>query len=79
MKTRLALSFLVLAAAAASAQDGGKPAKPADPPPAAKKERKASREAEAAMKKYASLLHFPSHAYKLLEMNSHCDVAMLGG
>jgi hypothetical protein len=77
MKTRLALC-LVLVASAASAQDGAKP--PAAPPTGpAKKERKTDPAAEAAMKKYASLLHFPSDAYKTLEMNSHTDVAMMGG
>jgi hypothetical protein len=90
MKARIAFSFLALVAATAVAQDGAKPkeGKPAAPPiasappataPTAKKERKTTPEAEAAIKKYASLLHFPNSKYKTLEMNSHCDVAMAGG
>lgn len=82
MKTRLAPCLVLVVAAVASAQDGAKPPAgkaPASPPAAAKKERKATPEAEAAIKKYASLLHFPSHAYKTLEMSSHCDVALMGG
>jgi hypothetical protein len=86
MNARLASSIVLLAAAAAVAQD--KPAAPAAPAggagdkapaPAAKKERKASPEAEAALAKYASLLHFPTSRYKTLDMGSHCDVPMLGG
>jgi hypothetical protein len=68
---------LVLAASTAFAQD--KPAAPGAPAPAAKKERKTSPEAEAALTRYVSLLHFPSGKYKTLEMNSHTDVAMMGG
>ncbi len=90
MKARLASLSLLVAAAAASAQDGAKPpapppTKPADPPPAkattpaAKKERKTTPEAEAAIAKFASLLHFPSPKYKTVEMTSHCDVQMMGG
>jgi hypothetical protein len=89
MKSRIAFTFLALVAASAAAQDGEKPKdpKPAAPPaasppvpaPAAKKERSATPEAEAAIKKYASLLHFPNSKYKTVEMNSHCDVAMAGG
>lgn len=84
MNARLVSSIVLLAAAVAVAQD--KPASPAPPAggaegktPATKKERKASPEAEAALAKYASLLHFPSSRYKTLDMNSHCDVALLGG
>jgi len=91
MKARIAFSFLALVAATAVAQDGEKPkdgkkdgnppAPPAatPPTPAAKKERKVTPEAEAAIKKYASLLHFPNSKYKTVELNSHCDVAMAGG
>jgi hypothetical protein len=89
MKIRIAFSFLALAAATAVAQDGEKPkdgkkdgnpsAPPAAAAPAAKKERKTTPEAEAAIKKYASLLHFPNSKYKTVEMNSHCDVQAMGG
>jgi len=88
MKARVAFTVLALAAASASADDGSKPpAKPAEPTqpapaapaPAAKKDRKATPEAEAAVRKYASLLSFPNSKYKTVEMNSHCDVQMMGG
>jgi hypothetical protein len=86
MKARIAFSFLALVAATAAAQDGAKPKdpKPAAPPapapaPTAKKERTATPEAEAAIKKYASLLHFPNSKYKTVELNSHCDVQAMGG
>lgn len=85
MKATFASALLVLAAATAAAQDGAKPAPPAPPvtpaaPPApAKKERKTTPEAEAAIKRYVGLLHFPSPAYKSVEMNSHCELQMLGG
>jgi hypothetical protein len=88
MKARVAFTVLALAAASASADDGSKaPAKPAEPAkpapaapaPAPKKERKTSPEAEAAVKRYASLLSFPNSKYKTVEMNSHCDVQMMGG
>jgi len=81
MNARIAIPALLLLAAAAAADDAAKPdapKKPADAPPA-KKERKSSPEAEAAFKKYASLLHFPSAKYKTVEMMTHADVATLGG
>jgi hypothetical protein len=86
MHARYASLIVLLAAAVASAQDkapapvapaGGAAAKA--PAPEAKKERKASPEAEAAIAKYASLLHFPTTRYKSVDMNSHCEVALLGG
>jgi hypothetical protein len=82
MKARIASAFLVVLAASVAAADDtappkpGEPAKPAAP---AKKERKTSPEADAALKKFASLLAFPSPKYKSFEMNSHCEVAMMGG
>ncbi len=79
--TSLAAALVVLAAAAAApAQDGAKP-KSADPvaPPAPKKERKTSPEAEAAVQKYASLLHFPSSVWKSMQMSAHADVPQFGG
>jgi hypothetical protein len=84
VKTRIAFALVALAAASASAGDDPKaPAKPADPgksaAPAAKKERKAAPEAEATIRRYASLVAFPSAKYKCVEMNSHCDVQMMGG
>lgn len=89
MKATFSSALLVLAAATAAAQDGAKPAPPPAPPvapaappappAAAKKERKTTPEAEAAIKRYVGLLHFPSPAYKSVEMNSHCELQMLGG
>ena len=86
MNARLTATIVLLAAAAASAQDNPPaPIGPAGgaagnaPAPEAKKERKASPEAEAALTKYASLLHFPSTRLKAVEMNSHCEVVLLGG
>jgi len=83
-RTALIATVLATAVATAVARDGEKPdgAKPASPPastPPAKKERKTSKEAEAAIAKYASLLHFPSTKYKTVEMNSHAYVQMAGG
>jgi hypothetical protein len=78
-----ALATLSLLAASAVAQDGKSPGKPADPAkpeaPAAKKERKTSPEAEAALKRYVGLLHFPTSKHKTIEMSSHCDVQVMGG
>jgi hypothetical protein len=87
MNARLTMTIVLLAATAAAAQD--KPPAPVGPeggggtgkapPPEAKKERKATPEAEAALTKYASLLHFPSTRLKAVEMDSHCEVVQLGG
>ena len=83
MKARLAVTFLAALAAVSFADDGATPPKPAPTAPVAtpdaKKERKTTPEAEAAIKKYAGLLHFPTPNYKTVSMNSHSEIAMLGG
>jgi hypothetical protein len=85
MKARFSYALIVLAAATAAAQDGTKPASPIAPAapqtPAApaRKERRTTPEAEAAIKRYVGLLHFPNPVYKKVEMNSHCELQMLGG
>lgn len=84
MRHRLAAATLLCTAAAALAGDGEPekpvaPAKPEAPAEPAKKERKVSREAEAAVTRYAGLLHFPSASHKSVQMDSHCELAMFGG